>query len=85
MLIIQAKDERPSDLDENARTVINWYMNDWSGKSMEYICTSKWAVYLPGCILFKFTTDPINVGLKMFTQIYSSLFSPLVYSREVFF
>nr|XP_011450638.2 F-box/WD repeat-containing protein 7 isoform X3 [Crassostrea gigas] len=27
---ILAKDERPSDLDENARTVINWYMNDWS-------------------------------------------------------
>lgn len=37
MFITQAKDERPSDLDENARTVINWYMNDWSGKAMEYL------------------------------------------------
>ncbi|XP_022292117.2 uncharacterized protein LOC111103271 isoform X2 [Crassostrea virginica] len=27
---LHAKDKRPSDLDENARTVINWYMNDWS-------------------------------------------------------
>lgn len=36
LFITQAKDERPSDLDENARTVINWYMNDWSGKAMEY-------------------------------------------------
>lgn len=37
LFITQAKDERPSDLDENARTVINWYMNDWSGKAKEYL------------------------------------------------
>ncbi|XP_061192203.1 F-box/WD repeat-containing protein 1A-like [Saccostrea echinata] len=27
---LHAEDERPSELDENARTVINWYMNDWT-------------------------------------------------------
>lgn len=37
----QAKDKRPSDLDENARTVINWYMNDWSGKIWCTVCLNQ--------------------------------------------